>query len=232
MSSPAPRLHEVIDLLRCAYESLLMAASRELPSVDAEVETRMAQAHPREGVFRGQILDPKTPIVVCDVIRAGLIPAQICFERLLSVLPDSLLRLDHLNMSRVCDEEGHVVGVDLAGSKVGGSVEDAVLVIPDPMGATGSTIVRAVEHYVAHHGTPRKIIVLPMIATPEFLRTVLDIREDLVVYTARLDRGLSPPDVLSLPPGVDWERERGLNEHSYILPGAGGMGEVLNNSWC
>ena len=32
--------------------------------------------------------------------------------------------------------------------------------------------------------------------------------------------------------GTHWERERGLNEQGYIVPGAGGMGEVLNNSWC
>jgi uracil phosphoribosyltransferase len=35
-----------------------------------------------------------------------------------------------------------------------------------------------------------------------------------------------------MAPGVEWERERGLNEQSYIVPGAGGMGEVLNNAWC
>ena len=232
MGSSEPRLHEVIGLLRAVYESLLSSASREFPSVTSEVATRMAPTHPQEGVYRGPVFDPTVQVVVCDVIRAGLIPAQVCFERLLSVLPDERVRLDHLNMSRVCDDEGRVTGVDLAGSKVGGSVEGAVLLIPDPMGATGSTIVRAVEHYIAHHGTPERIITLPMIATPEFLTTVLERFENLVVYTARLDRGLSPPDVLAMAPGVEWERERGLNEQSYIVPGAGGMGEVLNNAWC
>ena len=56
--------------------------------------------------------------------------------------------------------------------------------------------------------------------------------EDLVVYTLRLDRGLSAQDVLDEHPGVRWEDERGLNDLSYIVPGAGGLGEVLNNSWC
>ena len=73
---------------------------------------------------------------------------------------------------------------------------------------------------------------MPMIATPEYLRVVLDLAEDLVVYTARLDRGLSPPDVLEALPGAQWDREVGLDDHGYIVPGAGGMGEVLNNSWC
>ncbi|MDP6538068.1 MAG: uracil phosphoribosyltransferase [Planctomycetota bacterium] len=232
VSSPDPRLTEVIGLVRCAYEHLLAAAAGELASIEVALETRMAPAHHREGVFRGTILDPSAPVVVCDVIRAGLVPAQVCFERLLSVLPDEGVRLDHLNMSRVSDAQGRVSGVDLSGSKVGGSVEDAVLLIPDPMGATGSTVVRALEHYVNEHGTPRKVVCLPMIATPEFLRCVLDAFDELVVYTARLDRGLSPPDVLAMPPGAEWERECGLNEQGYIVPGAGGIGELLNNAWC
>jgi uracil phosphoribosyltransferase len=28
-----------------------------------------------------------------------------------------------------------------------------------------------------------------------------------------------------------WDEERGLDDHHYIVPGAGGVGEVLNNAW-
>jgi uracil phosphoribosyltransferase len=73
---------------------------------------------------------------------------------------------------------------------------------------------------------------MPMMATPEYLRAVLDAFEDVVVYTARLDRGMSPPEVLARMPGERWSEEKGLNSKGYIVPGAGGMGEVLNNSWC
>jgi uracil phosphoribosyltransferase len=104
--------------------------------------------------------------------------------------------------------------------------------IPDPMGATGSTILRAVSHYIENYGTPSKIISMPIIVTPEYLRAVHDGIDNLVVYAGRLDRGLSEEDVLASPLGSAWERERGLNENGYIVPGAGGMGEVLNNSWC
>ncbi len=100
------------------------------------------------------------------------------------------------------------------------------------MGATGKTTVRALEHYHAHYGKPAKIVALPMIATPEYLRNVLEAYDNLVIYTARLDRGMSDPDVLATMPGTPWDRERGLDEKSYIVPGAGGMGEVINNSWC
>lgn len=232
ISGPETKLTEVVGLLRLAYELLLAEAVRELPVVDVERPTRMAEQHPEAGLWRGAIIDPATRVVLCDVIRGGIVPSQVCFERLLAVLPDNALRLDHLNMSRVAGPDGAVTGVDLSGSKIGGSVEGATLLIPDPMGATGSTLLRAVEHYREHHGEPARIVALSMIVTPEFLRNVLDALPGLAVYAGRVDRGLSDPDVLAAVPGTHWDRERGLDEHSYIVPGAGGIGEVLNNSWC
>ena len=232
VSSDEASLPEVLNLLRVAYEMMLGEAIREFPCAHAEVPTRMLEQHPEEGVLRGPVLDPATKVVICDVVRAGIVPSQVCFERLLSVLPDSALRLDHLHMSRISDENGHVTGVDLSGSKIGGSVQDAILLIPDPMGATGSTILRAVQHYLEHHGTPAKIIAMPVIVTPEYLRAVLQGIDGIEIYAGRLDRGLSDADVLESLPGTHWDRERGLNESGYIVPGAGGMGEVLNNSWC
>jgi hypothetical protein len=52
-----------------------------------------------------------------------------------------------------------------------------------------------------------------------------------VIYALRLDRGLSSASVLSTVPGTHWDDERGLDEHQYIVPGAGGVGEILNNAW-
>jgi uracil phosphoribosyltransferase len=224
---------ELTGTLRRIYQVMLATvAGHELPRLRAEVPTRMSELHPREGVYRGDVLDPATRIVIVDIIRAGIVPSQVCFEMLTSVLPPENVRLDHLNMARIADEQGHVVGVDLSGSKIGGGVAGAVLLLPDPMGATGSTTIRAVNHYRERHGDPARIIAMPMMATPEYLRAVLDAFEDVVVYTARLDRGMSPPDVLACVPGERWSEEKGLNSKGYIVPGAGGMGEVLNNSWC
>ncbi|MBI1852462.1 MAG: uracil phosphoribosyltransferase [Planctomycetes bacterium] len=234
LGSPDVKHPDLVPLLRTIYEVLLVSvAGNEFPRVHGEVPTRMTQSDPKSGVYRGPILDPATRIVIVDVIRAGIVPSQTCFEMLTRVLPEEHMRLDHLNMSRVADARGHVSGVDLSGSKIGGTVDGAILLLPDPMGATGSTTIRAVRHYLDHFGQPARIVTMPMIATPEYLRAVLTaFGDDLVVYTARLDRGLSPQDVLADVPGAQWERERGLNDHDYIVPGAGGMGEVLNNSWC
>ena len=233
IGSPGTELSLVLALVRDAYRVLVAEAlGQELPTVEVSVPTRMAAVHGEAGEWRGRVLDPATRVVVVDVIRGGIVPAQVAFELLHSVLPGGGVRLDHLNMARISDDQGRVVGVDLHGSKIGGPVEGAVLIVPDPMGATGWTLVRAVEHYREHHGCPARVVALPLIATPEFLRRVLAAVPEAVVHAGRIDRGLSPADVLRATPGEHWERERGLDEHSYIVPGAGGMGEVLNNSWC
>ena len=224
---------ELTSLLRSVYRALLVAvAGREFPWVRTESATRMAERLPAQGVYRGEVLDPATRVVVVDVIRAGIVPAQTCFEMLCAVLPPENVRLDHLTLARRSDARGRVVGVDLTGSKIGGSVEGAILLLPDPMGATGSTTIRAVGHYLEGFGTPARIVAMPMMATPEYLRAVLSALGGIVVYTARLDRGLSAPEVLATLPGERWNEERGLDELGYIVPGAGGMGEVLNNAGC
>jgi uracil phosphoribosyltransferase len=233
IGSPNVAHRDLMALLRNVYQTLLMTAcGRELPEVRTEARTRMAAAHPERGVYRGPVLDPSAQIVVVDVIRAGIVPSQVCFELLTSLLSEKTVRLDHLTMARRSDAEGHVTGVDLSGSKIGGRVDGAVMILPDPMGATGITTIHALQHYYAQYGRPAKIIALPMIATPEYLRAVLEELPELVVYTARLDRGMSEPEVLESLPGTYWDREKGLDAKSYIVPGAGGMGEVINNSWC
>ena len=223
---------DLLALVRSVYEVLLASALEDFPQSFSEIATRMAAKHPSEGVWRGETASDAGSIVICDVIRAGILPAQLCFERLSQLLPKADIRLDHLNIARSADDSGRATGADLSGSKVGGTVEGAVLVLPDPMGATGATTVCALEHYFEHYGRPAKIIIMPMICTPEFLRTALDFDESITVHAGRLDRGLSDPEVLACTPGERWEEERGLDDTNYIVPGAGGVGEVLNNSWC
>lgn len=233
IGSPNVAHRDLMALLRSVYQTLLMTAcGRELVRLPSEVPTRMSSTHPARGVYRGPIFDPKEQVVVVDIIRAGIVPSQVCFELLTAVLSETSVRLDHLTMARRSDAEGHVTGVDLSGSKIGGRVDGATLILPDPMGATGVTTVNALRHYLRDYGRPKKIVALPMIATPEYLRAVLEEFPDLVVYTARLDRGMSDADVLDTLPGTYWDREKGLDAKSYIVPGAGGMGEVINNSWC
>ncbi|MBL6755910.1 MAG: uracil phosphoribosyltransferase [Planctomycetes bacterium] len=232
LSSPDCTHTELVQVVRALTTRLATTAfGRELPTSERSVSTRMAEKHGELGTWRGEALDPAAEVVVLDVIRGGIIPSQTCFELLSLVHPIERLRLDHLNMQRVAGEDGRVDRVELTGSKVGGSIEGSTLVIPDPMGATGGTILRALEHLKAAHGMPSRLILIPLICTPEFLRAVQTLDMDLSVYTARVDRGMSDRDVLASPLGARWTEERGLDDEDYIVPGAGGVGEVLNHSW-
>jgi uracil phosphoribosyltransferase len=166
-----------------------------------------------------------------DVIRAGILPAQACYEAAIEVLPPANVRIDFLNLSRVTDAAHHVTGVRLDGSKIGGPVDDALVLIPDPMGATGGTVCRAVDVYREHGGERARFVAAHLMVTPEAVQRVTAMQPGVQLYAGRLDRGLSTPRALASVPGTHPGEERGLTDVQYIVPGAGGMGELLTNSW-
>lgn len=223
---------ELVAAVRATTVRLLTEAlARELPTAEAAVTTRMAEKHGERGTWRGRTLARDTDIVVLDVIRGGMLPAQACFEHLALSLPIERIRLAHLSMERIAGADGRVERVELNGAKLHGSLEEACLIVPDPMGATGSTLRRALEYVREHHGAPARTLALPLIATPEFIRSATSLGPDVRIYAGRLDRGTSPPEVLAQVPGTSPDRESGLDGDDYIVPGAGGLGELLSNSW-
>ena len=116
--------------------------------------------------------------------------------------------------------------------KIGGDVEHAFVLFPDPMGATGGSLAVAIDTYKKNvPGRIRKIINIHLIVTPEYLKKMTSDHPDVSVYAIRLDRGLSPPEVLATIPGTRWDEERGLTDHQYIVPGGGGFGEIMNNAY-
>ena len=135
-------------------------------------------------------------------------------------------------MSRTTDEKGRVTGATWHDAKIGRDVDGRIVLFPDPMGATGGSLISALTHYKTRlDGKPGRCITMHLIVTPEYIRNVLEAHPDAVIYALRLDRGLSSDDVLDTVPGTRWAEERGLDEHQYIVPGAGGVGEILNNAW-
>lgn len=232
IGSPETGTDEVPSLVRTGYRRLLQEVlSREFPVREQRLPTRMTAIEPRAFV-QGLQLCRETKLVICAVIRAGILPAQACYEAAIEVLPPENVRLDFLNMSRVTDAQHQVTGVRLDGSKLGGPVGGAVVLIPDPMGATGGTVCRAVDVYRGLGGEPPLAIVAAhLMVTPEALRRVRECHPGTRVYAGRLDRGLSTPRALAAIPGTFADEERGLNDVQYIVPGAGGMGELLTNSW-
>ena len=220
----------VNSLVSTLYRDLVARViSQELPIATVARDTRMIE-HTPDGVFRGEITDPSTRVIVVDVARAGMLPAQVCFDALNHVLEPSGVRQDHLIMNRVTDDSGRVTGARLFGDKTGGDATGQVLIFPDPMGATGTSLLRAIDYYKdASGGEPSRIIIMNLIFTPEFVQNVTASCPEATLYAFRIDRGLSPAEVLATVPGTHPDQERGLNEHQYIVPGAGGLGEVINN---
>jgi uracil phosphoribosyltransferase len=222
-----PVINELVTTL---YHSLLqIVVNREFPLKQAAVRTRMAASHP-EGVFQGPIIDPETPVVTVNLARAGTLPSHICYNGLNYFMDPRRVRQDHISIGRTTDEQERVTGSRVSGHKIGGGVEGAIVLFPDPMGATGNTLVEALDLY-KQRGNALKYVALHCIVTPEYLRAVRQRHPDLNVYAIRLDRGLSPREVLDTAPGTHWDRERGLNEKCYIVPGGGGFGEVMNNAY-
>jgi uracil phosphoribosyltransferase len=225
---------EVTHLVRGLFAALLRAAMADLwPLSVTAVPTRMAEHTPEgRGVWHGAILRRDIRAVVVDIARAGTVPAQVLFDGLNETVEPQGVRQDHVYMNRRTDAAGRVVGVDVAGSKIGGDVADAMVFLPDPMGATGGSMAHTIDMYKALPGAPaRQIVAMHLIVTPEYLRALQQQHPDVLIYALRLDRGMSPADIMTTALGARWQDERGLNEHQYIIPGAGGIGEILNNSY-
>ncbi len=209
LSQPACVQPEISYLVRELYARLIHeVAAREFPSTELSVATRMTEYEPERGIWTGTTIDASTKAVTVNIARAGSLPSQVCFEFLSRLLKPELVRQDHVVMARTVDAEQHVTGARFGDSKIGGDVDNAILLFPDPMGATGSSLIEAVNHYRSY-GKPRKIIALNLIITPEYLQALKAKQPDVIVYALRLDKGLSPVQ--------------------YILPGAGGLGEIMNN---
>ncbi len=223
---------EVGRLVRFLYEKLAEAVlAAEFPRARLDVPTRMVTSSP-QAVVRGTGIARQTRVVTVGIARAGTMPSQVVYDLLNDLLDPAWVRQDHLFMSRSTDAEGRVTGATWHDAKIGRDVEGRILLFPDPMGATGSSIVSALEHYKTRlQGEPAQCVAMHLIVTPEYLRNVLAAHPDTIVYALRLDRGLSSDDVLATAPGTRWDEEKGLDDHQYIVPGAGGVGEILNNAW-
>lgn len=231
--SPRTQQPETNRLLTALSEYLSeQAFNFLLPKRKGRVITRMKAFHP-EGEYISELFDPKTKAVVVDLMRAGILPSQTCYERLHWILQAQNIRQDHILLNRATNKSGQVVGVQLSGHKIGDSIANAYVFVPDPMGATGGTMESVMELYrqLSGKAEPKKFVALHLIVTPEYLRRLKPYAKVLEVFALRLDRGMSSSRILRSPLGKYWNQEKGLNDRQYIVPGAGGIGEILNNSF-
>ncbi|MBT6325794.1 MAG: uracil phosphoribosyltransferase [Bdellovibrionales bacterium] len=210
---------------------LLEVINNHFPKKNVSWDTRMKDLTPK-GVFEGEIINSESKAICVDLARAGTLPSEVCYRELHNLIDPKNIRQDHIYINRKVDEEGRVVGVNFTGSKIGGGQNDSIVLLPDPMGATGSSLSYVLDEYKNKvDGKAKKYIAMHIIIAPEYIKLLQNNHPDLEIYTLRLDRGLSEKKALDSSPGTFPELEKGLTDTQYIVPGAGGVGEILNNSF-
>lgn len=159
---------------------------RELRTEPVTVETPIQNTE-------GQVLSE--PITLVPILRAGIGMT----EGILSLLPEA--RVGHIGLYR--DEET-LDPVEYY-AKLPPDVADGVVLLIDPMLATGGSASAALEMLKRRNCTRIRMICL--VAAPEGVRRLEEDHPDITVYTASLD-------------------ER-LNDQGYIIPGLGDAGDRL-----
>lgn len=229
-STIQPQITHLLD--QCYGILLEKTVNQYFPRSTQAIETRMIDASPN-GIIHAEMTDPSLKVSSVSMARAGIQPSMYCYTYLHNILAAENIRQDHFYANRTTDEAGAVTGVNVAGSKIGGNVADRIVLLPDPMGATGGTIKYAYDYYMnLDDSEPMEIIAMHLIITPEYIKRMKAECPKLKVLSLRLDRGLSSEKVLSTLPGTHIDEEKGLTDIQYIVPGAGGIGEIKNNAYC
>ena len=170
-----------IAMLMC-YE-----ATRELPLTDVEIETPICKTTVKE-------LEGKKMAVV-PILRAGL----GMVEGMLAMIPAA--KIGHIGLYR--DEETHEPHEYYC--KLPDPIDERLIVVTDPMLATGGSAVAAVDFIKQHGG--KHIKFMSIIAAPQGIERLLKAHPDIQLYVGHVDRE--------------------LNENAYICPGLGDAGDRI-----
>ncbi len=164
------------------YEAL-----RDLPVHDVEMET------PIEPCTAPMLTGKKLAVV--PILRAGL----GMVNGILSLVPNA--KVGHIGLYR--DEETHEPHEYYC--KLPDSLDQRLIVVLDPMLATGGSAIAAVNFIKEHGG--KHIKFMSIIAAPEGLKRLSEAHPDIQIYCGVVDRQ--------------------LNENAYICPGLGDAGDRI-----
>ena len=134
-------------------------------------------------------------LVFAPILRAGM----GLLEGMLDLVPSA--RVSHIGLYR--DPES-LIAVEYY-FKAPTDLPERLVIVVDPMLATGNTAVAAIDRLKEHGASELRFVCL--LATPVGLANVRSHHPDVRIWTAAID-------------------ER-LNEHGYILPGLGDAGDRL-----
>ena len=174
-------LVEEITMLMC-YEAL-----RDLPLEDVEIET------PIQKTTKKLIKGKKMAIV--PILRAGL----GMVNGMLSLVPSA--KVGHIGMYR--DEETFEPQEYYC--KLPADIDNRLIVVVDPMLATGGSAIDAITQIKSYGG--KNIKFLCLIAAPEGIEALSKAHPDVQIYCANIDEC--------------------LNEKCYIVPGLGDAGDRI-----
>jgi uracil phosphoribosyltransferase len=173
-------LREIAHLL--AYE-----VTRDLPLTSESIQTPLA---PMEApVLKGKKL------CFVSILRAG----NGLLDGMVDLVPSA--RVGHIGLYR---EPETLVAVEYY-YKVPQDLQDRLVIVVDPMLATGNTAVAAVSRLKEDGAQNIKLVCL--LAAPEGIKALHDAHPEIPVFTAAVDSH--------------------LNDHGYILPGLGDAGDRL-----
>lgn len=165
-----------------AYESF-----KDVPTQEIEVETPLERVK--------QTVVKENSIAIVPILRAGL----GMVDGILSLFPAA--KVGHIGLYR--NEE--TLEPEEYYCKLPVGIEDKVVMVVDPMLATGGSAVDAIK-MLKKRGCKR-IKLLSIIAAPQGVEKVVNAHPDVEVFISTLDRT--------------------LNEHGYILPGLGDAGDRI-----
>ena len=164
------------------YEAL-----KDLPLVDVEVETPIEKC--MTPVIAGKNL------AVVPILRAGL----GMVNGILNLVPTA--KVGHIGLYR--DEETHEPHEYYC--KLPDPISERLIVVTDPMLATGGSGVAAVDFIKQHGG--KKIKFISIIAAPAGIERLMKAHPDIQLYVGHIDHK--------------------LNENAYICPGLGDAGDRI-----
>jgi uracil phosphoribosyltransferase len=169
--------------------SLLMGyeLTRDLPLEEVTIETPIAKTKAK------MIAGKKLAIV--PILRAGL----GMVDGLMSLVP--VAKVGHIGLYR--DPETHKPVEYYC--KLPKDIEERIVILVDPMLATGGSASDAIS-MIKHHGCTH-IRVMCIVAAPEGVAKIQAEHPDVDIYSAALDDH--------------------LNDHAYIVPGLGDAGDRI-----
>ena len=174
-------------LVKELSQMLAYEVTRDLPTANVTVRTPLAE-------IQSPMISGKKQCIV-SILRAG----NGMLDGMLELLPTA--RVGHIGLYR---DPATLEPIEYY-FKVPEDAAERVVIVVDPMLATGNSAVAAINRLKDHGVTTVKLVCL--LAAPEGVKCMLENHPDVMITVAALDDH--------------------LNEHGYIVPGLGDAGDRI-----